>query len=307
MADHPIWRKIEVRMWGDKKFRTLSLLPPSGQSLWFFLLTGPHTGPIPGLLKSGRAAMAEELGWPQEAFDKAFEEVFSLGMAKADWEARLVWIPNAIKCNLPQSPNVIKSWTVSWQLMPECQLKLEVYDGLKSAIYGLGESFMKAFEKACVKPFLIPSPNQEADSNSRKQQGKKPAATASIANETEPADPRHALIRQLIQDLHIQKFHVTCHWDASEAKQLDRLLAANPGWNEGQLTEMVSNRFSSEGITSDRPRKWLPHLGSYAAGPQDRFGRVKGIHRNDHENRAERRQASNLAAREAARAAIMAD
>ena len=41
------YRKIEVRMWGDEKFRMLSPLPPSGQSLWLFLLTGPHTGPIP--------------------------------------------------------------------------------------------------------------------------------------------------------------------------------------------------------------------------------------------------------------------
>lgn len=187
MADHPIWRKIEVRMWGDKKFRALSPLPPSGQALWFFLLTGPHTGPIPGLLKSGRAAMAEELGWQQEAFDKAFQEVFSLGMAIADWQARLVWIPNAIKCNLPQSPNVITSWTIPWQLLPECQLKLEAYTGLKSAIYSLGESFLKAFEKACPKPCVAPSSNQEADSRKQEQE-KSSAAVASVVDAAELVD-----------------------------------------------------------------------------------------------------------------------
>jgi hypothetical protein len=191
MADHPIWRKIEVRMWGDKKFRALSPLPPSGQSLWFFLLTGPHTGPIPGLLKSGRAAMAEELGWPQEAFDKAFQEVFSLGIAKADWQARFVWIPNAIRCNLPQSPNVITSWTIPWQLMPECPLKLEAHNGLKSVIYNLGESFLKAFEKACPKPCVVPSPNQEQEqeqeAGSRKQENTLPQTSlAGVSKETMP-------------------------------------------------------------------------------------------------------------------------
>jgi hypothetical protein len=37
------YRKIEVRTWSDEKFRELSAIPPSGQGLWFFLLTGPHT------------------------------------------------------------------------------------------------------------------------------------------------------------------------------------------------------------------------------------------------------------------------
>jgi hypothetical protein len=39
---------------------------------------------------------------------------------------------------------------------------------------------------------------------------------------------------------------------------------------------MVSNRFDSEGIAPDRPRKWLSNLGSYAAGAQDRYNKLKG-------------------------------
>ena|SRR5215472_4745969 len=145
MADHPIWRKIEVRMWGDKKFRALSPLPPSGQALWFFLLTGPHTGPIPGLLKSGRAAMAEELGWQQEAFDKAFQEVFSLGMAIADWQARLVWIPNAIKCNLPQSPKC--DYVVDHSLATTTRMPVETGGVHRSEICNLqfGRIFLEGF------------------------------------------------------------------------------------------------------------------------------------------------------------------
>ncbi|MCE4343948.1 hypothetical protein ABQW67_19700 [Xanthomonas hortorum] len=63
------YRKVEVRTWGDEKFRALSPMPPSGQGLWLYLITGPHTGPIPGLFRAGRAAMAEELEWEMEAFD----------------------------------------------------------------------------------------------------------------------------------------------------------------------------------------------------------------------------------------------
>jgi hypothetical protein len=109
--------------------------------------------------------------------------------------------------------------------------------------------------------------------------------------------------------MHLKKFRVKCQWDGSEGKALDRLLSANPSWSEEELARMVSNRFDSEGIAPDRPRKWLSNLGSYAAGAQDRYNKLKGSHGNGNGNgnQAERRQAANLNAREAARAAVMAD
>ncbi|AMR80227.1 hypothetical protein A2G96_05720 [Cupriavidus nantongensis] len=142
------YRKIEVRMWGDEKFRALSPLQPSAQALWVFLLTGPHTGPIPGLFRAGRAALAEELDWPVEAFDEAFREVFREGMAKADWKAKVVWIPNALKCNKPESPNVVKSWASEWSQIPECALKREAFESLKANTCALSEAFGKAFAEA---------------------------------------------------------------------------------------------------------------------------------------------------------------
>jgi hypothetical protein len=302
------YRKIEVRMWGDEKFRALSPLPPCGQGLWLFLLTGAHTGPIPGLFRAGRAALAEELGWAQEAFDKAFAEVFQLGIAKADWRARVVWIPNAIKCNLPQSPNVVISWACEWHLIPECDLKREAFETIKSVIYGVGEEFRKAFDKTFQKPSVKTMPNQEQEQE-QEQERKPSAANAPVADDSDPVDPRHAPVRALIQELHLKTFRVKCEWNGSEGKALERILSTNPSWNQEQITRMVRNRFESEGIASDRPRKWLPNIGSYAAGAQDRFNKLKGVHDNGNTNgnRAERRQASNLTAREAARAAVMAD
>ncbi|WP_175837070.1 hypothetical protein [Burkholderia anthina] len=148
------YRVIEVRMWADQKFCELTPIPPSGQGLWVYLLTGPHTGPIPGIFRAGRAGLAEELGWEQEAFDKAFGEVFAQGMAKADWQAKLVWIPKAVDCNRPASPNVVISWGKEWPQIPECALKLEAYELLKANIHGLGEAFGKAFDKAFAKPIV---------------------------------------------------------------------------------------------------------------------------------------------------------
>lgn len=168
------YRKVEVRTWGDEKFRELSPMPPSGQGLWLFLICGPHTGPIPGLFRAGRAAMAEELGWEMEAFDKAFGEVLQQGMAKADFRARVVWVPKAIKHNRPESPNVVRSWASEFDLIPECSLKWEALAALRDCIYGLGESFAKAFDeafgKASGKPSPKAMPNQEQEQEQEQEE-----------------------------------------------------------------------------------------------------------------------------------------
>jgi hypothetical protein len=139
------YRKVEVRTWGDEKFRKLSPIPSCGQGLWLYLMTGPHTTSVPGLFRAGRAALAEELGWSQEAFDKAFEEVFQQGMAKADWHHRVIWIPNSIKHNEPASPNVVKSWATELDLIPECELKGEAVAGIAAALAAMNPAFSGAF------------------------------------------------------------------------------------------------------------------------------------------------------------------
>ncbi len=139
------YRKVEVQMWGDEKFRTLSRIPPCGQGLWFYLITGPHTGPIPGLFRAGRAALAEELGWNQKDFDKAFHELSGKGIAKADFDARLVWLPNGAKHNPPENPNVAKSWRSEFDILPQCSLKAEAERYLKGFLQGLGETYIAAF------------------------------------------------------------------------------------------------------------------------------------------------------------------
>ena len=111
--------------------------------------------------------MAEELGWEQEAFDKAFQEAFQLGMVKADFKARFVWLPNAIKHNKPESPNVVKSWGREFDLLPECQLKQEAFEELKAFIFGLGEAYAKAFREVfddyLRKSLAKAMPNQEQE------------------------------------------------------------------------------------------------------------------------------------------------
>lgn len=174
------YSKVYRRIWNDARFRALSAPPPNGQTLFFRLLTGPELGNIPGLFSVGEAALAEALGWPLEGFRAAFAELSGEaipegfpegfpegyregsreGLAKADWKARLVWIPKAIHNNPPESPNVIRSWRLLWDELPECPLKLEAYRYVKAFVEGLGEPFRKAFAEAIPEgiPPTFPEP-----------------------------------------------------------------------------------------------------------------------------------------------------
>lgn len=185
------YRKIEQRMWADAKFRALSPIPPCGQGLWVWLVAGPHTGPIPGVLTIGEAGMAERLGWPLEAFREAFREALGLGMVRADLEAPIVWLPRAIHHNPPQSPNVVRSWSDAWQEVPECDLKVTVYKYLKAFAEGMDKAFAIAFHEAIEKPFAKPLANQEQEQEQEQNEELLIAAPAAIAP-TNGSPPDHS-------------------------------------------------------------------------------------------------------------------
>jgi len=105
------YRKIEVRLYADPRFRKLSKPGPSGQYLLLWLLTGPASSILPGVVHGvGVAGLAEMLRWAPQGFGEALNEVIALDMAKADLDAPLIFIPLAVEINPPQSINVVKSW-----------------------------------------------------------------------------------------------------------------------------------------------------------------------------------------------------
>lgn len=177
------YRMLDVRIWCDEKFRSLTPLKPSGQALFLYLLSNPHTTSIPGLYRAGAGAMAEELAWSLVGFQRALKEVMEQGLVKADLKARVIFIPNAIKYNKPQSPNVVRSWAMHWDEIPECSLKNEAYYTLQSFVQGLGKAFVLAFDevlsqhatKRSADIFVKPSLNQEQEQEQEQEQGQKVA------------------------------------------------------------------------------------------------------------------------------------
>jgi len=231
------FRKVDVRTWVDKKFRELTPIPPCGQGLWLYLLTNPDTVNIPGLYRAGEAQMAEALGWSLKAFQEAFREAYSKGMVKADWKARVVWIPKAIEYNQPESPNVIIGWSKMWDEIPDCELKEEAYHTLKHHIEtskALKKGFMEAFRKVFAKDYAYTGAGTGAGTGIKNSRSSEPVDNLSttvdqayIPSETVRVrlrtagcliDPLDSILLEKFKSHHQAKGTITKHWDAAYVK-----------------------------------------------------------------------------------------
>ncbi len=157
------YRTISIKMWGDDRFSRLSQPQPNAQTLWFYLLTGPHTSIIPGAFVAGEAGLAEALKWPLKAFRKAFGEILAEGLVEFDPNTRLIFIPKAIRHNAPQSPNVVISWRKAFDDLPDCRLKQRIFAVFEVELtaLGKGEGFVKAFGEAFTHTFANTEQYQE--------------------------------------------------------------------------------------------------------------------------------------------------
>ncbi|WP_423396059.1 hypothetical protein [Burkholderia sp. LMG 21824] len=157
------YRKVRPSMWGDQKFRELSIIAPSGQALWLYLLTGPHTSSIPGVQWISVLAMAEKLRWSSDDLRGCLAEISDLGMAQFDPDTGFLYLPHAIEYDPPSNPNVVRGWANAWAELPECDLKRAAYDALRAAVVERGESFEAAFDRAISKPGERPKRNGSAN------------------------------------------------------------------------------------------------------------------------------------------------
>ena len=169
------YRKIDVRIWNDAKFSTMS---DNGKLAFLFVLTHPHMTSL-GAMRATIPGMAAELGWKPEAFREAFREALTKGLAKHDEKASFVWLPNFLKYNAPESPNVVKSWEKSLELIPECDMYFELLQQVKAFTEALPKGFVEALPEDFRKSMPNPEPEQEQEPE---QEEKKKRASLSIEN-----------------------------------------------------------------------------------------------------------------------------
>lgn len=168
------YRKIDVRIWNDRKFRELN---DSCKLAFFLVLTHPDTNQL-GMLRSRSSALAMELGWHPDAMSDAISMLCEMGMLMVDDRAGFIFIPNFLKYNSPNGINAVKGWSGLLDLMPECDLLLIALKMLKPQIDRLSEAMANgipddikdAIENAIKHPMLTASGIQEQEQEQEQEQ-----------------------------------------------------------------------------------------------------------------------------------------
>lgn len=171
------YRKVDPRIWNDRKFRPLS---DDAKLVLFFLLTNPSLTAV-GAMRGTIPGMAAEMAWDQKRFQKAFGELSKNGMANHDETACFVGLPNFLKYNRPDNPNQLKAWLGAWDMLPECPLKDQLFQRLRRLAEQLGEQFAKPFTEL----FEGGLPNGMA--NQEQEQELKQEVEECVSSETQSA------------------------------------------------------------------------------------------------------------------------
>jgi hypothetical protein len=166
------YRKVDVRVWNDAKFMSLSM---EGRLAWFNLLTHPMMTSL-GAIRATPDGLAAELSMGaegyREAFREALQDIIDKGMADYDPKANLMTLPSFVKYNKPESPNVVKAWAAAAEMLPECDLKELTIQRAVAIVRTLGKGFNdaadKAFPKASGKAYPKASPIQRAESREQR-------------------------------------------------------------------------------------------------------------------------------------------
>lgn len=112
------YRKIDVRIWNDKKFRQLD---NTAKLVFLLLLTHPNMSML-GTLRGSKESLAYEINVTSDVMAHAMTDVISHGMAYVD-DMGLIFIPNFLKYNAPTSPQSLVNWDAIIENLPECELK----------------------------------------------------------------------------------------------------------------------------------------------------------------------------------------
>lgn len=145
----PRYRKVSVRVWLDGKFAALGHLE---QHLFLFLLTHPGMTSLGGM-RATRGGLAEEIGHDPGTFAALFDRLVEDHLVEFDAKARFLALPNFLRHNQPENPNVIRAWSEVAESFPECSLAATVIERARKMAESLGEQWLKAFDEAFAEGF----------------------------------------------------------------------------------------------------------------------------------------------------------
>lgn len=149
------YRKVDTRIWNDEKFCTLST---PAKLAFMFVMTHPQMTSL-GAMRGTVAGLSAELSVKKSAYD----QILKLGLIYHDPKSHLIWLPNFLRYNPPESPNAIKGWATALELLPECALRHALVERAWELTEGLPLGWRKEVAKVFGKTWRIQEQEQEQD------------------------------------------------------------------------------------------------------------------------------------------------
>jgi len=136
------WRRIYSLEWHASAFQRLT---DPERVVYFYAKTGPQSTSI-GIYRISTAVAVEDIG---NLMPIDFDVRLDVVCRACDWHfdpaTRVLWIPEWLDENPPQSPNVCKSWRKLLANLPDCDLKFEAAHVIYSHLKDFPEAFREHF------------------------------------------------------------------------------------------------------------------------------------------------------------------
>jgi len=294
------FRKVEQRLWADERFRSLTPPTPNARDLWIALLIGECTTLIPGVVLATPIRLFDSLGWGapelRGACDSALSEVLMKMPVQADTSSGLLWLPNGPKYNKPQNPSVIASWRETWALIPECNLKRIVANGLFKYAKTWGHSYLTIMSGLTSTPHPETPRDQEQEAGAGAGAGSPPTPSESEAAgqlrfDTAPANGNGARLTvtdalRAMAEASGGRFHATNPGGA--AVHVQALITAHPDVAAWRLIgewfaaggEGYRDHLDSRALTAANFDAWIYYSREWAAGGRGPVGKQKPTRRD---------------------------
>lgn len=180
------YRKVSPGTWNDAKFRELD---DAGKLVWMLLLTHPLMSAL-GAMRCTPEGLATELRWTTAKMRRALTAIQERRMAEYDDSIGVIWLPNFLRYNVPESPNVVIAWRGAIDALPEGGLRNRITKTAKDYAEALGEAFLKAFVKAFGEGVSKPLPNPEQEPEQEQEpEPEKPKSAATPLPDWVPPEP----------------------------------------------------------------------------------------------------------------------
>jgi hypothetical protein len=167
------YRTIQCLIWNDDKFPFAS---DDCKLVWFHLRTTPLSTSM-GIFKASIEGLAAEMRWHLPRYRETFAEGLAKGFWKVDERFHVVYFPNHFKYNKPTNPNVLSSWILMLDEIPDCNLKYECIQQLRMFAKGWGQQYVNVCQ---TLPQTLPKQEHEHEHEHEKEKEASCTAASSM-------------------------------------------------------------------------------------------------------------------------------